>query len=362
MRLFDAILDANRRAASGEAASGIRPADFPDEMPLIALTCIDPRLNRLMPEVLGIPEDQFIWLRNAGNIIFGTTSSMTRTLALACAVKGGKEIAIIGHTDCKVRQTSVLQLTDRFRDLGIKREQLPENLNEFFGLFASERQNVLRGVEFVRQSPLIGPRIPVHGLLVDVETGKLEWVVNGYEALDRSTTAQPSAPLATTMPEFKLAEMKFPDVKIGEVQTPQQPAYVPSAASPPQPPQGSTESRPTVRRVPHPAQPDELSATAIPEQAAAQSVKPKFSVPKLDPQALFKIVGVDKKVYGPVTGQEILQWMTEGRVQLSTLIQKIGNKKWQQVAELLAKDLPQDIPIPPGLRRPFMHSQDDQPK
>jgi len=65
---------------------------------------------------------------------------MTRTLALACAVKGGKEIAIIGHTDCKVRQTSVLQLTDRFRDLGIKREQLPENLNEFFGLFASERQ------------------------------------------------------------------------------------------------------------------------------------------------------------------------------------------------------------------------------
>jgi hypothetical protein len=115
-------------------------------------------------------------------------------------------------------------------------------------------------------------------------------------------------------------------------------------------------------RVPHPAEPEELSATIIPEQAAAQSGKPKFSVPKLDPQALFKIVGVDKKVYGPVTGQEILQWMTEGRVQLSTLIQKIGNKKWQQVAELLAKDLPQDIPIPPGLRRPFMHSQDDRPK
>src|SRR5204863_8029007 len=204
MRLVDAILDANRRAASGEAASGIRPADFPDEMPLIALTCIDPRLNRLMPEVLGIPEDQFIWLRNAGNIIFGTTSSMTRTLALACAVKGGKEIAIIGHTDCKVRQTSVLQLTDRFRDLGISRSQLPENLNEFFGLFASERQNVIRGVEFVRNSPLIGPRIPVQGLLVDIETGKLEWVVNGYEALERASSTQQQAQpaLAASMPQF----------------------------------------------------------------------------------------------------------------------------------------------------------------
>ena len=354
MRLFDAILDANRRAANGDAAAGIRPTDFPDEMPLIALTCIDPRLNRLMPEVLGIPEDQFIWLRNAGNIIFGTTSSMTRTLALACAVKGGKEIAIIGHTDCKVRQTSVLQLTDRFRDLGIKREQLPENLNEFFGLFASERQNVLRGVEFVRQSPLIGPRIPVHGLLVDVESGKLEWVVNGYEALERSTSAQPSAALPTTMPEFKLAEMKFPDVKIGDVQVPQS-AAINIPASPAVIPQQPM-------RVPHPAEPDELPRTLPTEQTAAEPVKAKFSMPKINPQELFKIVGADKKIYGPVSGQEILQWMSEGRVQLSTLIQKIGNKKWQQVAELLARDLPQDIPIPPALRRPFVHREDDQPK
>src|SRR5262245_35136849 len=236
MRLFDAILDANRRAANGNATAGIRPADFPDEMPLIALTCIDPRLNRLMPEVLGIPEDQFIWLRNAGNIIFGTTSSMTRTLALACAIKGGKEIAIIGHTDCKVRQTSVVQLTDRFRDLGISRSSLPDNLNEFFGLFASERQNVMRGAEFVRQSPLIGPRVPVHGLLVDIENGKLEWVVNGYETLGRASTQTASAP----MPEFKLGEMKFPDVQIGGVQVPEQvpaptPAPAPAPAPAPQP-------------------------------------------------------------------------------------------------------------------------------
>jgi len=42
----------------------------------------------------------------------------------------------------------------------------------------------------------------------------MEWVVNGYEALERATSAQPSAALATTMPEFKLADMKFPDVQI----------------------------------------------------------------------------------------------------------------------------------------------------
>ena len=64
---------------------------------------------------------------------------------------------------------------------------MPDNLIEFFGLFASERQNVIRSAEVVRNSPLIGPDVPVHGLLVDIETGRLEWVVNGYDQWARGT-------------------------------------------------------------------------------------------------------------------------------------------------------------------------------
>ena len=130
---------------------------------------------------LRLPAEQFIWLRNAGNIIFDPMSSMTRTLALACAVKGGREIAIIGHSDCLVCKTNALQLLEKFKDLGVDRHLLPDNLNEFFGLFSSERQNVIKGCDIVRHSPLIGPKIPVHGLLLDIETGRLDWVVNGYE-------------------------------------------------------------------------------------------------------------------------------------------------------------------------------------
>src|SRR5436309_16088361 len=102
MRLLEAILDANHRAADGDANAGLHPADSARSLPLVALTCIDPRLNPLMPQVLGIPEESFIWLRNAGNIITGPLSSTMRSLALACAVKGGREIAIIGHSDCLV--------------------------------------------------------------------------------------------------------------------------------------------------------------------------------------------------------------------------------------------------------------------
>src|ERR1051325_109075 len=266
MHLLEAILDANHRAAAGDPNAGLRPADFADELPVVALTRIDPRLNPLIPEVLGVPEESFIWLRNAGNIITGPLSSTMRSLALACAVKGGREIVIIGHTDCLVCKTTMMQLTDRLRALGIDRARLPENLNEYFGLFASERQNVMKAVEHVRASPLIGPRVPVHGLMVDIQSGKLEWVVNGYQTLEHATSAAPApmqAPGATPslhLPEFKLGAMKFPEGKIGgeslEAQTWSHPPEVVHAETqPPKLGMSDDQSRkPAIKRKydPHP--------------------------------------------------------------------------------------------------------------
>jgi carbonic anhydrase len=226
MRLFEAIIDANHRAVAGDQEAGLHPADFADELPVIALTCIDPRLNAFFPNALALPAEQFIWLRNAGNISFDPMSSMTRTLALACAVKGGKEIAIIGHTDCQVRKTTAIQLLDKFKELGVERQRLPDDLNEFFGLFSSERQNVIKGCDIVRHSPLIGPKIPVHGLLLDIETGKLDWLVNGYETWQKLPAASDAIKGAGPMTEalgsftaFNIGEMKFPEAKIGELAT-----------------------------------------------------------------------------------------------------------------------------------------------
>jgi len=227
MRLFEAIIDANHRAIAGDQNASLHPDDFASELPVVALTCIDPRLNRLIPGVLGVTEEQFISLRNAGNIITGPFSSTMRSLALACAVKGGKEIAVIGHTDCQVCKTTTMQLLERLKAIGVERRVLPENINEFFGMFASERQNVIKACDIVRHSPLIGPKIPVHGLLVDIQTGNLEWLVNGYQSLDVTASkwnelvksAEHTVDSLKSMTDFNIGEMKFPETKIGETVT-----------------------------------------------------------------------------------------------------------------------------------------------
>ena len=230
MKLFEAIIDANHRAVAGDASAGLHPAEFAESLPVIALTCIDPRLNAFFPNALALPAEEFIWLRNAGNIITDTLSSTMRSLALACAVKGGREIAVIGHTDCQVAKTTTTVLLDKLKALGVERSRLPDNISEFFGTFGSERQNIIKACDFVRNSPLVGPKIPVHGLLLDIETGKLDWVVNGYDMLQ--TRVQPVLPAGGELPklgnaleslgsfkDFALGEMKFPEMKIGEAAT-----------------------------------------------------------------------------------------------------------------------------------------------
>src|SRR5580658_2031650 len=225
MRLFESIIEANHRAVAGDSTAGLRPDDFAEELPVIALTCIDPRLNAFFPNILGIPAEQFIWLRNAGNILTGPLSSTMRSLALACAIKGGREIAVIGHTDCKVSQTSAAALLEKFKGLGINRNKLPDNLTEYFGLFSGERQNVIHGVELIRSSPLIGPKTIVQGLLVNIQTGSVDWVVNGYDAPPQ-TVLSPSGlefpPLDWAIGSgagskaFELGEMKMADQPIGQ--------------------------------------------------------------------------------------------------------------------------------------------------
>lgn len=225
MRLVEAIVDANRRKVAGDRGAGVPLPEFGAALPLAALSCIDARLNHLLPDMLGIPEEKFIWLRNAGNIITGPVSSTMRSLAMACAIKGAKEIAIIGHTDCQVGKITMLQLLDRFATLGVERSRLPDNLVEFFGLFATERQNVTRAVDFVRASPLIGAGVPVHGLMIDINSGQLEWVANGYNGFPTMAgkpgqvlkKADETLEALEKIGGLTMGELRFPESKIGEL-------------------------------------------------------------------------------------------------------------------------------------------------
>lgn len=47
---------------------------------------------------------------------------------------------------------------------------------------------------------------------------------------------------------------------------------------------------------------------------------------------MYKIIGADQKEYGPVTIDQIRQWITEGRANGQTLVQAEGSTEWKPLA------------------------------
>jgi carbonic anhydrase len=330
MRLIEAILQENQRAVSPrQMAASARQGQEPS-LPLVILSCIDMRLNPLIPHVLGVGEEDVVWLRNAGNVVTGPSSSTMRSLALACAIKGGREIAVIGHTDCMVGKTTMLGLLEKLQGQGVDRAVLPENLVAFFGLFASERQNVIQGAEHVRSSPLIGPRVPVHGLLLDVVSGRLEWVVNGYEALEAATVRMPGA-------------------AFGVAAAPESQATTAAQSQDGQPP-----AQRKIGEVASNAAQWLADVALMPKGGSVQPVVEvvKAAVDwsaKLDKAIQYRVIGSDQKVYGPIGGLTILKWIGEGRIGADTPAQPEGSTEWKPLAGWAGAELRRRLPLPPRL-------------
>jgi hypothetical protein len=48
---------------------------------------------------------------------------------------------------------------------------------------------------------------------------------------------------------------------------------------------------------------------------------------------MYKIIGADQKQYGPISGEQIRQWISEGRVNGQTIACAEGSEEWKPIAE-----------------------------
>jgi len=73
------------------------------------------------------------------------------------------------------------------RERGVTEEKLDTlrysgiDLQRFLQGFSSAKESVEHSVSVLRNHPLLPAEVPVHGLVIHPDTGKLDLVVNGYE-------------------------------------------------------------------------------------------------------------------------------------------------------------------------------------
>jgi carbonic anhydrase len=152
---------------------------------MAVVTCMDCRLVQMFEQVLGLERGDVIELRTAGATISdpereGGLSDLIRSLAGGIYLLGVREVAVIGHTQCGLARADPNVLIASMQALGVDPQLLIEKADpkSWIGAFDDVHVNVKEVVDIIRMSPFL-PKIPVHGLVIDIETGKLEMVERG---------------------------------------------------------------------------------------------------------------------------------------------------------------------------------------
>ena len=134
---------------------------------LAIVACMDARLD--VEESLGLHTGDAHIIRNAGGLV---TDDVIRSLIVSQQLLGTNVIVLIQHTGCGLHEVDEEALRDRVAAMaGVTEEDVGIEFGGFTDLAASVRAQVA----ILREHQLLR-RVPVHGLVFDVLTGRLHEV------------------------------------------------------------------------------------------------------------------------------------------------------------------------------------------
>ena len=185
MTLLTNILDYNKQFVEEHSYEEYRTTKFPDKR-LVILTCMDTRLVELLPKSMNMKNGDVKVVKNAGAIVSHPFGSIMRSLLVAVYELQADEVIVIGHHDCGMSAINSDQILSKMKDRGISEETLDTvnysgiDLHDWLKGFSSVQESVAHSVDMIKNHPLMDKKIPVHGLVISPETGKLDLVVEGY--------------------------------------------------------------------------------------------------------------------------------------------------------------------------------------
>ena len=158
---FERILEQNERFSEAFDRSALTAAPLTG---LAILTCMDARID--VEDALGMRVGDAHIIRNAGAL---ASDDAIRSLVVSQQVLGTREILVIAHTRCGLHGADEAALRQRVEDsTGFATDM-------GFGSFADLEAMVREQVEVLLEEPALLD-VPVHGLVYEVETGRLREV------------------------------------------------------------------------------------------------------------------------------------------------------------------------------------------
>jgi carbonic anhydrase len=186
MRMLEEILNFNEKFVAEKKYEKFETTKFPNKK-MVILTCMDTRLVELLPNALNVRNGDVKIVKNAGALIMHPFGSIMRSLLVAVYQLKAEEVVIIGHHDCGMSGMKPDIVIDEMKKRGVSEETLGTlnysgiDVQEWLHGFDNVSDSVAHSVEIVKNHPLMPSDVPVHGLVIDPMTGRLDTVINGYE-------------------------------------------------------------------------------------------------------------------------------------------------------------------------------------
>lgn len=186
MALLDQILEYNEEFVKEKRYEEFITTKFPDKK-FVILTCMDTRLLEMLPKAMNFKNGDAKIVKSAGAVINHPFGGIMRSLIVAVYELNADEIYIVGHHDRGMSAIDPDVILDKMKKRGIDEKTIEMmkysgvNLEGWLGGFNDVAESVSHSVNMVRHHPLLVNTVPVHGLVIDPTTGKLDVIVNGNE-------------------------------------------------------------------------------------------------------------------------------------------------------------------------------------
>lgn len=190
MSSLEEILGFNELFVADKKYEPFITTKYPDKK-IVILSCMDTRLVELLPKAMNLRNGDVKVVKSAGAIVNHPFGGIMRSLLVAVYELQADEVYVVGHYDCGMSAIDPEQMLHHMTERGIKQETIDIisysgiDLKQWLRGFGDVTTSVLKSVENIRSHPLMPAGIPIHGLVIDPNTGRLDLVTDGNNPLKK---------------------------------------------------------------------------------------------------------------------------------------------------------------------------------
>lgn len=191
MTILSEIISYNKEFVNEKKYEEYATTKFPDKK-IVILTCMDTRLTELLPKAMNLRNGDAKIIKSAGAIVTHPFGSVMRSILIALYELQADEVYIIGHHDCGMNSIDTKQIISKMVDRGVDKNLFKTlqysgvDMEDWLRGFNDVTESVKSSVDQVRNHPLMDCKVPVHGLVAHPDTGLLDIIINGYDAIDEN--------------------------------------------------------------------------------------------------------------------------------------------------------------------------------